>query len=525
MKSFVTDRLPAGLVAKMIAPVIVLIIALVGAGGYTLMLLSTLQRAGDEQVAASSYLGRLESAAVTLKAIANDERGFLLQGDASFAKEVATRRASAHETLAQARAQAITADEVAGVDRLVTQVTAWDKALDAEMALYPRDAQAAIAAGLGANRDLRKAYEQTLAGLIDAGRARVLAASDFTDLANRSRIVVIGLTVLCTLAAIGAAILLARDIRARTAHILADLQALSDGDLRPREPATGRDEFVTISARLGEVAASLRRTVGALADCSRDLGVESSQLQEVSGSITRSAMSASQQAESVARAATDAGHNVETVAAGAEEMSASIRQIADNAHEARRVAAEAVEVAHGTTGSVSRLGASSAQIGEVVKVITSIAEQTNLLALNATIEAARAGEAGKGFAVVANEVKELAQETSKATEVITAQVESIQADTITATASMEQIGSVIGRINDYQSVVAAAVEEQSSTTNEMAVSVERAARSTRDIGTSIGEVSAATGRTSDIAERTRATAASLDGVTGRIDREVRRFRL
>ena len=134
---------------------------------------------------------------------------------------------------------------------------------------------------------------------------------------------------------------------------------------------------------------------------------------------------------------------MQTVAAGSEEMGASIREIAQNATEAARVAAQAVEVADATNATVAKLGESSAEIGNVVKVITSIAEQTNLLALNATIEAARAGEAGKGFAVVANEVKDLAQETARATEDITRRVEAIQADTGGAVEAIGEIAAII----------------------------------------------------------------------------------
>jgi methyl-accepting chemotaxis protein len=168
-------------------------------------------------------------------------------------------------------------------------------------------------------------------------------------------------------------------------------------------------------------------------------------------------------------------------------MTASIREIAKNANDAAGVAASAVQVADQTNATVAKLGESSAQIGDVIKSITSIAEQTNLLALNATIEAARAGEAGKGFAVVANEVKDLAQETAKATEDISHRVEQIQVDTEAAVAAIAEISGIIARINDTQSTIASAVEEQTATTNEMGRNVQEVATGADDIASTIGK--------------------------------------
>ncbi len=159
--------------------------------------------------------------------------------------------------------------------------------------------------------------------------------------------------------------------------------------------------------------------------------------------------------------------------------------------EASKVATAAVRLAEETNVTVGKLGQSSAEIGQVIKVITSIAQQTNLLALNATIEAARAGEAGKGFAVVAYEVKELAKETAKATADISHKIESIQADTKGAVAAIGQIGVVISQINDIQNNVASAVEEQSVTSNEITRSLAEAARGGAAISQSIAAVAEA----------------------------------
>lgn len=169
------------------------------------------------------------------------------------------------------------------------------------------------------------------------------------------------------------------------------------------------------------------------------------------------------------------------VAAGTREMTTCVREIARNSNEAVNVAGKAVVLARDSNATIAKLTKSSEDIGTVLKVITSIAQQTNLLALNATIEAARAGETGRGFAVVANEVKELAKETGKATEDIGQKINTIQTDTKRVVESIEEITAIIQQINDFQTTIVSAVEEQSATTAEISRNLSEAARGTTDI--------------------------------------------
>ena len=158
---------------------------------------------------------------------------------------------------------------------------------------------------------------------------------------------------------------------------------------------------------------------------------------------------------------------------------------------------------------MSKLGDSSAEIGQIIKVITSIAQQTNLLALNATIEAARAGEAGKGFAVVANEVKELAKETARATEDISQKIEAIQADTGDAVDAIGSISTIIDQINDIQNTIASAVEEQAVTTAEIGRNVSEASRGSTEIAENISSVAGAAGSTAEGATEVQRSAGDL----------------
>jgi len=279
--------------------------------------------------------------------------------------------------------------------------------------------------------------------------------------------------------------------------------------LGPTVTWTPITEKLAAEAREKVANENLKGTLDLVSKNAQSLASASEELSVVAQQMSSNSEETAAQAGVVAGASEQVSKNVQTVAASAEEMSISVREIAKNASEAARVATSAVKVAQDTNRTVTKLGESSVEIGKVIKVITSIAQQTNLLALNATIEAARAGEAGKGFAVVANEVKELAKQTAAATEDISQKIEAIQHDTKAAVGAISQIGQIIGQINDFQTTIASAVEEQAATTNEIARSAGEAARNSNEISGNISGVSVAAKDTTEGANNTLSAAQEL----------------
>ena len=254
-----------------------------------------------------------------------------------------------------------------------------------------------------------------------------------------------------------------------------------------------------------------------------DVSVAAEQMKGAADSLNVVAHQTSAQSSNVAFAAEQASANVETVAAAAEELAASEAEISRQVAMASHIAGQASEEAERVTGIIGTLSGATQRIGEVVELINAIAGQTNLLALNATIEAARAGEAGKGFAVVAGEVKSLALQTSRATGEIAGQIGSVQSVTRDAVAAIAGIGRTIHSIGENAAAIAAAVEQQTAATHEIARNVQQASEGTRQVTTGITGVREGAATTGVAAEQVLSSARSLSQRSDDLARQVSDF--
>ena len=265
--------------------------------------------------------------------------------------------------------------------------------------------------------------------------------------------------------------------------------------------------------------------VAAIGEASRHLSAAAAELNATAEQMSGNSGRTTREANSAAGAAEEVSRGVRTVATNTEEMTASIKEIARNANDASGASTSTMKQAESTNVTITKLGESSQEIGNVVKVISSIAQQTNLLALNATIEAARAGDAGRGFAVVANEVKELAKQTAKATEEITSKITAIQRDTGSAVDAIGGITESIRKLNGIATAIAASVEEQQATTNEVARVVQESSKGVQSIADSIKTVSTASSETQSGAAQVLSAAKSLSELAGKLEDLVKRIKI
>ncbi|MEQ9326115.1 MAG: methyl-accepting chemotaxis protein [Rhodospirillales bacterium] len=272
--------------------------------------------------------------------------------------------------------------------------------------------------------------------------------------------------------------------------------------------------------KLTELTASFSRQAESLAS-----GVESS-LSNVLNSVNKlikTAEETGQRSADVSAGATEASANIQTVASASTQLSAAINEISGQVARAATISRRAVDDADATNDRVRSLSTAAEEVGKVITLIQDIAEQTNLLALNATIEAARAGEAGKGFAVVASEVKNLANQTARATDEIKSKIDEIQSETTSTAESIAGFGETIRQIDELSTAISAAVEEQGAATAEIARNVEEAAANTDDISRLMGGVADAASQTDTVAHDQETAVSDLNDKNSQLKKAIEDF--
>lgn len=338
----------------------------------------------------------------------------------------------------------------------------------------------------------------------------LLAANSIRNASITISLIAIALTVVAVAYSAG---LIVKPIN-RAIVSLKDI-AEGEGDLTMRLDANAKDEVGELGFWFNTFVAKLQGIIKRIADNSHNVNTSSDQLSTIARELADGAADTSQRASNVATASEQMSANLNNVAAAmeqsatntnmvaaaAEEMSSTISEIAENAEKARNISSKAVLQAQNASEKMKELGVAAQQIGKVTETITEISEQTNLLALNATIEAARAGEAGKGFAVVANEIKDLAKQTAEATLNIKNQIDEVQRTTKLTVTEINQISEVIGGVNDIVTTIAAAVEEQTAATREIADNINQASQGIQEVNENVSQSSAvASTITEDIAK-------------------------
>ncbi|MEO5337356.1 MAG: methyl-accepting chemotaxis protein [Magnetospirillum sp. WYHS-4] len=469
------------------------------------------------------------------------EKDFLLREDPKYIADLEQRQAEFAKAL-----EASALGDKAGVSGLMDSYVADFKKV------------AAIVLGIKESTkklsDIFATAEPLLEKLIRDGEedynSAVSEARSITDGAFRT---MVGAMIVVAAAVVGLALLIGRGIGAPIGRMTAAMELLAQGNLETEVP--GRD----MANEIGQMAAAVqvfkdnavhmrrmqadqveaerraeeekKAAMHNLADSFQDrvgrivdaVSTAAGQMRSEAQSLSANAEQTSRQSAAVAAAAEEASANVQAVASATEELSSSISEISRQVTQSSEVARSAVTEAENTYRTVQGLVEAARKIGEVVNLITDIAEQTNLLALNATIEAARAGEMGKGFAVVASEVKNLANQTAKATEEIGGQIGAVQTATRDAAEAIGGIGRTVARINEVASAIAAAVEEQGAATQEIARNVEQAAAGTNEVSSNITGVTQAAGETGHAATEVLGGADQLATQAGDLRRQVEAF--
>jgi methyl-accepting chemotaxis protein len=529
----------------------------VGVMGFIMLKIVSADDARQETAETGQMLTALDRVDGSVRAQQNGIRAFLISGNPRDLESYETGRDGYAAAIDQLRASLEGTQHAGEADELDAAITDWlEEVAEPQIRLMQHPdtvAQARALEALGAGADEFATFNRIESGLRQWGSSRLAERSEAQNSAFEwVYAATVGGTLALLAAAIGCGLTLARLIGRPLGRMTEAMTSLADGDKQTVIPDTDRkDEFGGMAQavqvfkdsmeRNEELARKTAEEQEARAQRAQKLEKLSSDFEQtVTGLVQRVSSSTEQlaqtatslsslseeterQSTSASSAAEQASNNVDAVASASDELASSIEEIARQMGQSSDIAGKTSTEAGQANEVVQALNSRAQEISEVVGLINDIAEKTNLLALNATIEAARAGEAGKGFAVVAQEVKQLANQTAKATGEIGSQIQSMQSATGSAVDALNRIIERVGEINEITTTVASAVEEQQAATAEIARNVEQAATGSSEVSRSIAQVRDAASTNGASAQDVSTASTELSRETDNLRQEVDSF--